>query len=85
MIRSINIGLRFGFSQFFIFLSFMIMFYCGSHFLKDNVSNLTVLSLFSAIFAVIWPGWTSGSNFFRFPDYKVAKEALINHLRIIES
>lgn len=58
------------------------MFYFGSLFLKNNPDSVTVLSLFTAIFAVIWPGWTSGSNFFRAPDLVMAKKASVNHFLI---
>lgn len=76
-LRSLIVGLKFGFSQFLIFLSFTIMFYFGSIFLKDNSNKMSVLSLFSAIFAVIWPGWTSGSNFFRAPDFEMCKKSAV--------
>ncbi len=60
------------------------MFYLGSVILNKN-SNVTVLSLFSAIFAVIWPGWTSGSNFFRAPDLNLAKKAAVSHFVVVDS
>ncbi len=61
------------------------MFYFGSLFLKNNPDTVTVLSLFTAIFAVIWPGWTSGSNFFRAPDLIMAKKASVSHFALIDS
>jgi len=85
MVRSHIVGFRFGLSQFLIFISFTIMFYFGSLILNSNPNSVTVLSLFSSIFAVIWPGWTSGSNFFRSPDLKNTKIASANNFSIIDS
>lgn len=77
--RSLVVGLKFGLSQLLIFLSFAIMFDIGSVFLRGNQS-MTVLSLFTAIFAVIWPGWTSGSNFFRTPNWEKCKNGVSYYL-----
>lgn len=84
-LRSIVVGLRFGLSQLLIFVSFALMFYFGSVFLKDNNGEMSVLSLFSGIFAVIWPGWTSGSNFFRVPDYEKCKRGGCCYFEIMDS
>lgn len=45
------------------------MFYFGTMFVRDN-SSITTLNLLTAIFAVIWSGWTSGANFIRLPTKK---------------
>jgi hypothetical protein len=85
MVRSHIVGFRFGLSQFLIFVSFTIMFYFGSLILNSNPNSVTVLSLFSSIFSVIWPGWTSGSNFFRSPNLKNTKIVAANNFSIIDS
>jgi hypothetical protein len=61
------------------------MFYFGSLFLRDHPDSVTVLSLFSAIFAIIWPGWTSGSYFFRVPDFKMTKRLSANLFNVMDS
>jgi len=53
------------------------MFFFGTMFYRDN-SNISTLHLLTAIFAVIWSGWTSGANFIRLPDKKSCEIAASN-------
>jgi len=62
-------SMLFGLSQLLILISYTIMFYFGTMFVRDN-SSITTLNLLTAIFAVIWSGWTSGANFIRLPTKK---------------
>jgi ATP-binding cassette, subfamily B (MDR/TAP), member 1 len=64
----------FGLSQLLIFVSYTIMFYFGAQFFKNN-REITALDLLTAIFAVIWSGWTSGANFIRLPDKTLCRKA----------
>lgn len=70
-------SLLFGFSNLLICVSYTIMFYFGTMFYRDN-SSVTTLHLLTAIFAVIWSGWTGGANFIRLPAKKSCERAASN-------
>ena len=50
------------------------MFFFGTMFYRDN-DEIRRLDLLTAIFAVIWSGWTGGANFIRFPAKNSCKNA----------
>lgn len=59
------------------------MFYFGSKFYRDN-SEVTTLRLLTAIFAIIWSGWTSGANFIRLPTKKSCEIAAANIFSLLD-
>jgi ATP-binding cassette subfamily B (MDR/TAP) protein 1 len=61
------VGILYGLSQFLIFSSFAFLFWLGSIIRKDN-DNISTHYIFTAIFAIVWSGWTAGNNFFFMPD-----------------
>ncbi len=45
---------------------------------------MTTLHLLTAIFAVIWSGWTSGANFIRLPVKKSCEIAAANIFSLLD-
>lgn len=73
----------FGFSQLLIFISYTIMFFFGAIFYREN-TDIKPLNLLTAIFAVIWSGWTSGANFIRLPTKKSYERAASNLFELMD-
>ena len=77
------IGVLFGLSQFFIFFSFAILFWTGALFRRDN-SDLEIVDIFTAIFAIVWAGWTAGNNFFFMPDIVQGERSAANLFYLLD-
>jgi hypothetical protein len=50
------------------------LFYVGAVVIRDN-SDVGVVDVFTAIFAIVWSGWTAGNNFFFMPDIQAGEKA----------
>jgi hypothetical protein len=61
------VGFLYGFSQFLILFCFAFLFWLGAIFRRD-VPGIETIDIFTAIFAIVWAGWTAGNNFFFMPD-----------------
>ncbi len=73
----------YGLSQFFIFFSFAFLFWFGSLFRRDN-ADVEVIDIFTAIFAIVWAGWTAGNNFFFMPDIAQGEKAAANLFYLLD-
>ena len=73
----------FGLSQLLILISYTVMFFFGTMFFRDN-GEIKRLNLLTAIFAVIWSGWTAGANFIRLPPSNCCKNAVSKILYLID-
>ena len=75
-------GILFGLSQLILFVTFGLMYYLGSIFVRDN--NLSVSDMFVALFAIVFAGMTAGNNAHFMPDVGEAKNAAANLFQILD-
>lgn len=61
-------GVSFGFSQFIMFVSNAIIFYCGA--ILHNETGLDSLDMFTAIFALMFAAQAAGMSYFILFFYK---------------
>lgn len=60
-----------------MFLAFGILFYIGTLFIRD-IEGVTILKVFTAIYAVTFSAMTVGNNAHFLPDVAAGKNAAAN-------
>jgi ATP-binding cassette subfamily B (MDR/TAP) protein 1 len=69
--KKITSGIFFGLSFFILFMTYGLIFYLSSIFIRDN--NLQITDAFSAVFLVLFSGIIAGNNVKSMPDLGMLK------------
>ena len=80
--QAITNGLFFGFSQFIVFIIYAVLFYAGGQFMAKG--DLTINSMMSAIFAILFAAFGLGMSQQYVSDYAGSKTALMNLCTILD-
>lgn len=78
-------GFFFGLSQIVMFTVFGVLFFLGALFVRDNPETVTVQSMFTAIYAIMFAGMTAGNNAHFMPDAAACKNSAANLFEIQDS
>jgi hypothetical protein len=74
-------GIMFGFGQTLISCLFSLIFYCGALMIQHNI--VTVLNLYTAIYAIMFAGVQAGGNMLFVSRLAVAKNAAFHYFENI--
>lgn len=77
-------GLLYGLSQFIMFIIFGVIFFLGAVFVRDN-DDAELLDMFTAVYAILFAGMTSGNNSHFAPDVAACKSSAANLFAILDS
>lgn len=78
-------GFFFGLSQFILFLTFGLMFYLGSIFLRDNPDEIELEDMFISAFSIMFGGMVAGNNAHYMPDTGACRNSAANLFEIMDS
>ena len=67
-----------------MFIIFGLIFFLGAVFVRDN-EDADILSMFTAVYAILFAGMTAGNNSHFAPDVAACKSSAANLFAILDS